>query len=95
MKQQFLKCDAVNCDHVETHDQLTVDMVNKPCPKCGANLLNDRDWADFLAFSALINGAADSATEADDKALVSFGMHNGNFDLSIRPIRAAIRKGEE
>lgn len=35
---QYLKCDEASCDHVENHEKLTEDMVNKECPKCHSNL---------------------------------------------------------
>lgn len=41
---EFLKCDAEGCDHIENVDAITSEMVGKPCPICGANLLTQEDW---------------------------------------------------
>lgn len=44
----FLKCDTKGCLHVEMHDKLVKEMVGKPCPQCGSNLLTEDDWLDFV-----------------------------------------------
>lgn len=41
---EFLKCDAAGCDHVEDVAAITEDMIDRPCPKCGASLLTRDDW---------------------------------------------------
>lgn len=46
---EFLKCDADGCDHLEHMVEITADMVGKPCPKCGANLLTQHDFDVYLA----------------------------------------------
>jgi len=33
------------------------EYVNKPCPKCGANLLTPHDYKDYLKFIQLVNRA--------------------------------------
>ena len=35
----FLQCDADGCGHHETVPEISRDLIGKPCPKCGANLL--------------------------------------------------------
>ncbi|WP_422073918.1 hypothetical protein [Tranquillimonas rosea] len=52
---EHLKCDAAGCDHVEDVDQITEDHVGMPCPKCGANLLTEEDWAEWKPMQALIS----------------------------------------
>lgn len=47
----YLKCDAKGCMHLEVHPELTWDMVDKPCPNCGANLLTQAD-ADAYPYMA-------------------------------------------
>lgn len=40
-----IKCDNVSCDYEDntvTLDQYK-DYLNKPCPKCGSNLLTEQD----------------------------------------------------
>lgn len=40
----YLKCDEPDCDHVEYHKKISAEMIGKPCPKCGANLLTEEDF---------------------------------------------------
>lgn len=40
----YLKCDEPGCDHREFIGDLTRDLIGKPCPKCGANLLTKSDY---------------------------------------------------
>jgi len=49
MSQAFLKCDAESCDHIETVPAISREFIGMPCPKCGANLLTDKDCEDWLA----------------------------------------------
>lgn len=44
LKIARLKCDAPSCDYEDTEARLTVELVGKPCPKCGANLLTEEDF---------------------------------------------------
>jgi hypothetical protein len=45
-----IKCDNINCDY--RNDTIPFSdyakWVNKPCPKCGENLLTERDYKDTL-----------------------------------------------
>ncbi|MBL4886788.1 MAG: hypothetical protein JKY95_19965 [Planctomycetaceae bacterium] len=46
VKVTYMQCDAKDCDYI-THDvnnDTVFDYRNKPCPKCGENLLTDADW---------------------------------------------------
>lgn len=87
---EFLKCDAEGCDHVEDVAEITVDMVGKPCPKCGANLLTPEDWTfystvfrpglDALAAAGL-DVRAGKDTPADERA--AFNYHDGEIRISL------------
>ncbi len=51
-----IRCDNPNCDYV--NDSVKIedykDWVNKPCPKCGANLLTEEDFYNVnLLFSVV------------------------------------------
>jgi hypothetical protein len=91
---EFLKCDAEGCDHREDVNQITADMVGKPCPKCGANLLTQEDWDVYDAsFRPLMEamekaGLSRPATKADmnDPAavLLSVNHHDGATRLQVR-----------
>lgn len=47
IKQSGIKCDNASCDYRDDtvqQDQYE-SLVNKPCPKCGENLLTEEDFA--------------------------------------------------
>lgn len=59
MKVKGIKCDAVPCDY---HDDSVsssdyANFVNKPCPKCGANLLTEKDYQAFLTLEKFANSS--------------------------------------
>ncbi|SEN50379.1 hypothetical protein SAMN04489859_100885 [Paracoccus alcaliphilus] len=47
-----LMCDASGCDHIEYVDGITSDLIGKPCPKCGENLLTDEDYKESMPIFA-------------------------------------------
>lgn len=49
-----IKCDAAGCDYIDTEARLDdySQYLNKPCPKCGANLLTQADLDTTLALVA-------------------------------------------
>lgn len=59
-----IKCDTPECNYsdmtVSSDDYL--DWLNKPCPKCGANLLTQADY-DFVQ---VLTGITDSINEICD-----------------------------
>lgn len=46
MNVKGIKCDNPNCDFVDMSVKFEYynDWLNKPCPKCGSNLLTDHDY---------------------------------------------------
>lgn len=68
-----LKCDS--CDHSETVEALSASLIDKPCPRCGANLLTKADYDAAVKFESLVKTVnnvaawlglgADYATEHD------------------------------
>lgn len=89
---QSLKCDAEGCDHVETVQDITADLIGKPCPKCGANLLTKDDYEAGQTLVGVINafneifGPVDIPDDAVGKALkVSFNPHNGGITVQVKP----------
>lgn len=98
---QFLKCDEPNCDHHEDVETITEDMIGKPCPKCGANLLTQKDFLDRVgplefikAFEELIEGLSDKLkikanTSFDElqKMSIKVGTHNSKTTIEIEPVR--------
>lgn len=57
IEPNYVKCDADGCNYTEdipTSNKMT-DYINKPCPKCGANLLT---YEDYLRYEAAINAVS-------------------------------------
>ena len=92
---EFLKCDALGCDHVEQVEAITADMVGKLCPKCGASLLTQGDWEVWSAvfepaMRHLIEAglAAPADAETPESERVSYNYHDGELRIG------GLRKGQ-
>lgn len=60
---QGIKCDTPTCDYADptVHADDFPNWIDRPCPKCGANLLTHADWETvdrMLAFAELTNQLA-------------------------------------
>ena len=57
VKNKGLKCDNESCDW--TDETVTVDdykdWLNKPCPKCGENVLTSEDYTNVMNVLAIID----------------------------------------
>lgn len=60
ISNDHLKCDNTNCDYkVDVPRKEWSEWINKPCPKCGENLLTHDDYVNAVALHTaidLING---------------------------------------
>lgn len=90
---QFLKCDAVGCDHVEERPGLLEEDIGRPCPKCGANLLTREDYEAAKPFSdmmraleeaGLIPAVSLSDAADEDKLIVTVNHHAGDINIKIK-----------
>lgn len=87
----FLKCDAEGCDHLETIEGLTEDLIGKPCPKCGADLLTREDYEEGMKIEVMMKmlkamGLAvevPASGDMDGLALLTVGTHNGETNIKI------------
>lgn len=86
---EFLKCDADGCDHVEHMAEITADMVGRPCPKCGANLLTQGDFTTYMSMvrplmQGLIDAGLSQPATADTppEQRVSVNYHDGTLKVS-------------
>ena len=88
---EYLKCDADGCDHIELHPKLTADLVGRLCPKCGADLLTQKDYDDFCGVTRPIvelTRAIGLTAPTDDPnggGLVKIGNHGGTFYITPPP----------
>ena len=89
---EYLKCDAKGCDHMEDVEAITADMVGKPCPKCGANLLTESDWT---VYSVVVQPAMQAMVDAGlarlaprgtpDEQKIRVGYHDGETTIRFHP----------
>lgn len=86
-----LRCDAVGCGFVEPVAlAFTEELIGRPCPLCGANLLTRRDYADtqrLFAFIGWINrwfGWLGSETPPANAHRVQVRTHNGEVTTKWR-----------
>lgn len=82
---EFLKCDAAGCDHFEL-TAITIDVVDKPCPKCGANLCTKEDFVLFKSLSAASDAASAVILRDTPDAqleLVATNIHNGQIKIAL------------
>lgn len=52
-----IKCDNKSCDYEDKEVKSTdyLSYLNKPCPKCGSNLLTQADYDAFLKMKRILN----------------------------------------
>jgi hypothetical protein len=89
----FLQCDADGCGHLETVPEISRDLIGKPCPKCGANLLTEADCEAFLsqvmpgielakALGLLRPAVGDIAP---DEVVTTFHLHEDTTTIQVGP----------
>lgn len=88
MRDEILNCDAPECAHVETVGVVTAEMVDMPCPACGANLLTAADWEDWKAFSEIMAAVEKTAPSEDGEYKVSMrvGLHGKKISIDIEQL---------
>ncbi|MEH7827631.1 hypothetical protein [Gemmobacter denitrificans] len=92
--QAFLKCDADGCDHREDVPEITADMIGKPCPKCGANLLTEADYREGMRmkhFLEALEKLGIAGSTKPDAVPVSINPHAGEINIKIGQAAAAHR----
>lgn len=81
-----IKCDNPNCDF----NDMTVKVddyeswLNKPCPKCGENLLTENDYKNTLFLLKMVEVANEIFPERDDEedATMTINM-NGTGEMKV------------
>lgn len=86
-----IKCDNPDCDYndmsVKVEDYK--DWLNKPCPKCGENLLTKKDYKNtkrLIAFTKIMNKILPKCKPEDKKANMRIDMNGTGemkFDIKI------------
>lgn len=84
-----IKCDTQGCDYRD--DSVKVedysDWLNKPCTKCGGNLLTQADYDNvqtMLAVAKMMNSIFPAPTEHEELAALKIEMDGtGKVDMTI------------
>lgn len=72
-----IKCDAEGCDYTEqVAPEDYTKYINKPCPKCGANLLT---YDDYMRFKASMD-AIDLVNSMTEEQLKEFNSIMAGID---------------
>ena len=83
----FLKCDAQDCAHREECPDYGPEMIGKPCPKCGANLLTQEDFDAYEPIRELLESMASLGLVTDDPSEGTVGLrvnqHDGKLKIEI------------
>jgi len=93
----LVKCDNPLCDYEvsnDTKDPNNPDLkeyLNRPCPKCGENLLTEKDYKEFLKMMKLVRIINKMSRflrikpKSDDKqVLVSVNCHDGKYTVKVQ-----------
>ena len=79
-----LRCDTPACDFIEPAPMaFTRDLIGRPCPKCGASLLSERDYTDTLRHFAAIDlinrwlGWLGTEAPTKDSRSIALRTHDG------------------
>ena len=77
-----IKCDNESCDYVDFTVPLEEypNWVNKPCPKCGENLLTEQAYEQVKAIMEIYNIIKD--VEFDEEDLVRVQINSGKDGIS-------------
>ena len=68
--EEVLKCDQYGCGHIENVGQITQDMVDTPCPRCGESLLTPHAWKRWKRdMDNLLKSLNKSLPEFDSKVM--------------------------
>ena len=82
-----IKCDNPDCDYVKDDVHMTEyeQWVNKPCPKCGENLMTKEDYLKIQAMLQIVDmvNGLDLMPDPDEpKATMRVDVHNETFEIT-------------
>jgi predicted nucleic acid-binding Zn-ribbon protein len=89
-----IKCDNPDCEYRNEDVSMTdyEKWLNKPCPKCGSNLLTQADFdatRALIAATEVLNGVIPKAEDDEKMATVSIEM-NGTGDINFEGMKGEI-----
>jgi hypothetical protein len=82
MKITGIKCDNKTCDYnddsIKKEEYLA--FINKPCPKCGCNLLTQKDYDTVMLLDKITNSFPMRALE---KVMSLFGAKTKHMEINM------------
>jgi hypothetical protein len=89
-----IKCDNPSCDFVDMDVSIEdyKDWLNKPCPKCGSNLLTESDYNTVQMLCEIVNAVNEHPMpnmEEQDEKMVAMTFHmdgTGKMDIEINDV---------
>jgi hypothetical protein len=83
-----IKCDACDFNDMSVKVEEYSEWVNKPCPKCGANLLTEADYNNvkmLMEIAKITNSALPSNELTEERVSMEVKMNGtGNMDFKIK-----------
>ena len=81
-----IECDNPKCDYVKEDVEVSDyhNWLNKPCPKCGENLLTQEDYDKIQIFMGLVDMFNEIEIEPDPDDIVAtlhVDVHNDRMDI--------------
>lgn len=92
IQENGLMCDNPNCDFKD-HEIKSAnysDWINKPCPKCGENLLTEADFINVRTLEMqveLYNAINKDAICSDSRVIVEVNTHNDISFGDLKPYK--------
>ena len=98
MNIKGIKCDNPNCDYrddsIKKEDYLS--FVNKPCPKCGSNLLTQKDYDTVILLERILKSwpirLIDSVVGLFKKPMHFEAKMNGSGKIELVEIKPEDKK---
>jgi hypothetical protein len=85
-----IKCDNTNCDWNDESIPTSqfIDWLNKPCPKCGENLLTEEDYNSYLIFVKKLEEINELYPPKEGEELYHsvYDIHNGIHLVSLEKV---------
>lgn len=81
-----IMCDNPKCDFTDPTVTDFPSYINKPCPKCGENLLTEEDFKvheNMMAMIKLINEVLPEVTPEDEKDMAHMSVHYHAGKLTV------------
>lgn len=97
MPELWIKCDNLNCDyHHDVHYGLSEmkSFINRPCPKCGMNLMERSDYVIFRNLY-ILSWPNEQIARALNFLLGLIGISSGKVKVTVYKGELEMKEAEE